>query len=133
MFIKQSRIDVCYGDLILYCWLVCYIAVDKSDSVADRYVLLPMENWTNLNMGEKNSIKASIYLVTSTCSLTFFVSTFFVVVQHNSTDGMALGSAFLIYGSVGGWSRIEPCFFYLRPKRSLLYFLDKLDNKHNNR
>lgn len=25
--------------------------------------------------------------------------------QHNFTDGMALGSAFLIYGSVGGWSR----------------------------
>ncbi|CAH8358852.1 unnamed protein product [Eruca vesicaria subsp. sativa] len=24
---------------------------------------------------------------------------------HNFTDGMALGSAFLIYGSVGGWSR----------------------------
>ncbi|WZZ05722.1 hypothetical protein YC2023_091643 [Brassica napus] len=30
---------------------------------------------------------------------------------HNFTDGMALGSAFLIYGSVGGWSRIEPCDF----------------------
>lgn len=25
--------------------------------------------------------------------------------QHNFTDGMALGSAFLLYGSVGGWSR----------------------------
>ncbi|KAJ0637871.1 putative zinc/iron permease [Helianthus annuus] len=24
---------------------------------------------------------------------------------HNFTDGMALGSAFLLYGSVGGWSR----------------------------
>ncbi|KAF3516537.1 hypothetical protein DY000_02063288 [Brassica cretica] len=30
---------------------------------------------------------------------------------HNFTDGMALGSASLIYGSVGGWSRIEPCDF----------------------
>ena len=28
-----------------------------------------------------------------------------VIVQHNFTDGMALGSAFLLYGSVGGWSR----------------------------
>ena len=27
------------------------------------------------------------------------------VIQHNFTDGMALGSAFLLYGSVGGWSR----------------------------
>ena len=27
------------------------------------------------------------------------------VLQHNFTDGMALGSAFLLYGSVGGWSR----------------------------
>ncbi|XP_057478967.1 IAA-alanine resistance protein 1-like isoform X2 [Actinidia eriantha] len=25
--------------------------------------------------------------------------------KHNFTDGMALGSAFLLYGSVGGWSR----------------------------
>ena len=25
--------------------------------------------------------------------------------QHNFTDGMALGSAFLLHGSVGGWSR----------------------------
>ena len=24
--------------------------------------------------------------------------------QHNFTDGMALGSAFLLHGSVGGWS-----------------------------
>lgn len=27
------------------------------------------------------------------------------MVQHNFTDGMALGSAFLLHGSVGGWSR----------------------------
>lgn len=27
------------------------------------------------------------------------------MLQHNFTDGMALGSAFLLYGSVGGWSR----------------------------
>lgn len=28
-----------------------------------------------------------------------------LISQHNFTDGMALGSAFLLYGSVGGWSR----------------------------
>jgi len=28
-----------------------------------------------------------------------------LILQHNFTDGMALGSAFLLYGSVGGWSR----------------------------
>lgn len=27
------------------------------------------------------------------------------MMQHNFTDGMALGSAFLLHGSVGGWSR----------------------------
>lgn len=27
------------------------------------------------------------------------------ILQHNFTDGMALGSAFLLHGSVGGWSR----------------------------
>jgi zinc transporter ZupT len=25
--------------------------------------------------------------------------------QHNFTDGMALGSAFLNHGTIGGWSR----------------------------
>lgn len=29
----------------------------------------------------------------------------FNLAQHNFTDGVALGSAFLLYGSVGGWSR----------------------------
>lgn len=28
-----------------------------------------------------------------------------LVLQHNFTDGMALGSAFLLHGSIGGWSR----------------------------
>jgi len=30
---------------------------------------------------------------------------YLLILQHNFTDGMALGSAFLLYGSVGGWSR----------------------------
>lgn len=30
---------------------------------------------------------------------------YLLTLQHNFTDGMALGSAFLLYGSVGGWSR----------------------------
>lgn len=30
---------------------------------------------------------------------------YFLILQHNFTDGIALGSAFLLYGSVGGWSR----------------------------
>lgn len=36
--------------------------------------------------------------------INFFVK-FVFLLQHNFTDGMALGSAFLLYGSVGGWSR----------------------------
>ncbi len=30
---------------------------------------------------------------------------YLLILQHNFTDGIALGSAFLLYGSVGGWSR----------------------------
>lgn len=34
-----------------------------------------------------------------------YLEVIYVTLQHNFTDGMALGSAFLLYGSVGGWSR----------------------------
>lgn len=37
------------------------------------------------------------------CALIFYG--LHVTLQHNFTDGMALGSAFLLYGSIGGWSR----------------------------
>ena len=35
----------------------------------------------------------------------YLIRHYVLLLQHNFTDGMALGSAFLLYGSVGGWSR----------------------------
>lgn len=35
----------------------------------------------------------------------YFIESFVLPMQHNFTDGMALGSAFLLHGTVGGWSR----------------------------
>ncbi|KAL6579546.1 IAA-alanine resistance protein 1 [Orobanche minor] len=43
--------------------------------------------------------------VESQSSLVFGYLNLFSDGVHNFTDGMALGSAFLLYGSVGGWSR----------------------------
>ncbi|XP_078180058.1 ZIP metal ion transporter family isoform X2 [Carex rostrata] len=42
---------------------------------------------------------------TSSSSLVFGYLNLFSDGVHNFTDGMALGSAFLLHGSVGGWSR----------------------------
>ncbi|KAI3975640.1 hypothetical protein MKX01_037897 [Papaver californicum] len=41
----------------------------------------------------------------SPSNLVFGYLNLFLDGVHNFTDGMALGSAFLLYGSVGGWSR----------------------------
>uniref|UniRef100_A0A1J3ENZ2 IAA-alanine resistance protein 1 n=1 Tax=Noccaea caerulescens TaxID=107243 RepID=A0A1J3ENZ2_NOCCA len=60
-------------------------AADKSESSA--------ETTSKPEQVEKNS------------SLVFGYLNLFSDGVHNFTDGMALGSAFLIYGSVGGWSR----------------------------
>ncbi|RDY00353.1 IAA-alanine resistance protein 1, partial [Mucuna pruriens] len=43
--------------------------------------------------------------VRSSTSLVFGYLNLFSDGVHNFTDGMALGSAFMLYGSVGGWSR----------------------------
>ncbi|XP_027342430.1 IAA-alanine resistance protein 1 isoform X2 [Abrus precatorius] len=43
--------------------------------------------------------------VRSPTSLVFGYLNLFSDGVHNFTDGMALGSAFMLYGSVGGWSR----------------------------
>jgi len=51
-------------------------------------------------------LESSMY----TCGFVFAVFLILVMclgsmLQHNFTDGMALGSAFLLHGAVGGWSR----------------------------
>ncbi|XP_022776541.1 IAA-alanine resistance protein 1-like isoform X2 [Durio zibethinus] len=57
--------------------------------------------------GCANSVKTLVEKETSHSSsnLVFGYLNLFSDGVHNFTDGMALGSAFLIYGSVGGWSR----------------------------
>lgn len=54
----------------------------------------------------KSNIKSSIEKEPAqSSSLVFGYLNLFSDGVHNFTDGMALGSAFLLYGSVGGWSR----------------------------
>ncbi|GMJ09633.1 IAA-ALANINE RESISTANT 1 [Hibiscus trionum] len=57
--------------------------------------------------GFANSIKTSVQKETShsQSNLVFGYLNLFSDGVHNFTDGMALGSAFLLHGSVGGWSR----------------------------
>lgn len=66
---------------------------DKSDSVAGN--------------GSTNDIKSlkEKEPAQSPSNLVFGYLNLFSDGVHNFTDGMALGSAFLLYGSVGGWSR----------------------------
>ncbi|KAK7368550.1 hypothetical protein VNO80_10577 [Phaseolus coccineus] len=51
---------------------------------------------------KSSNVKEPVRLPTS---LVFGYLNLFSDGVHNFTDGMALGSAFLLYGSVGGWSR----------------------------
>ncbi|XP_024988123.1 IAA-alanine resistance protein 1 isoform X2 [Cynara cardunculus var. scolymus] len=68
------------------------VVADKIDSGAEN--------------GPKSNIKSSIEKEPAQSStLVFGYLNLFSDGVHNFTDGMALGSAFLLYGSVGGWSR----------------------------
>ncbi|XVF02982.1 hypothetical protein REPUB_Repub04eG0221200 [Reevesia pubescens] len=62
---------------------------------------------TNPLDGGANSVKTFVQRKTSQSpsNLVFGYLNLFSDGVHNFTDGMALGSAFLLYGSVGGWSR----------------------------
>ncbi|KAK9051188.1 hypothetical protein SSX86_027814 [Deinandra increscens subsp. villosa] len=56
--------------------------------------------------GPESSMKSQIEKEpVHSSSLVFGYLNLFSDGVHNFTDGMALGSAFLLYGSVGGWSR----------------------------
>lgn len=65
---------------------------DKIDSVAENG---PKSDTKSINDNEH----------AQSSSLVFGYLNLFSDGVHNFTDGMALGSAFLLYGSVGGWSR----------------------------
>jgi hypothetical protein len=45
------------------------------------------------------------------------------MLQHNFTDGMALGSAFLLHGTVGGWSRTLFLLAHELPQEVCSYFI----------
>jgi len=48
---------------------------------------------------------------------------FLLILQHNFTDGMALGSAFLLHGSVGGWSRTLFLLAHELPQEVIFFLL----------
>ncbi|KAL5175133.1 IAA-alanine resistance protein 1 [Glycine soja] len=70
--------------------------VTKGDNLDDNTVDSATYNVKSSNVKEP---------VRSPTSLVFGYLNLFSDGVHNFTDGMALGSAFLLYGSVGGWSR----------------------------
>lgn len=70
--------------------------VTKGDNLDASTVDSSTDNIKSLNVKEP---------VRSSTSLVFGYLNLFSDGVHNFTDGMALGSAFLLYGSVGGWSR----------------------------
>lgn len=71
--------------------------VSEADGKPDENVVDELSNAQILSK-EKD-------LVQSPSNLVFGYLNLFSDGVHNFTDGMALGSAFLLYGSVGGWSR----------------------------
>ncbi|KAJ1430552.1 Zinc/iron permease [Sesbania bispinosa] len=56
-------------------------------------------------VGTDNVKSSNVKEPVRSSSLVFGYLNLFSDGVHNFTDGMALGSAFLLYGSVGGWSR----------------------------
>ncbi|KAK7319172.1 hypothetical protein RJT34_03890 [Clitoria ternatea] len=90
----------------------------KGDKPAQSESLLRKRTGSNVTKGD-NDLDASAVdsstenmkssnvqePVRSPTSLVFGYLNLFSDGVHNFTDGMALGSAFLLYGSVGGWSR----------------------------
>ncbi|CAA6658601.1 unnamed protein product [Spirodela intermedia] len=72
---------------------------------------------TDSSVKEKG--RSSEMLPTSKSSLVFGYLNLFSDGVHNFTDGMALGSAFLLHGSVGGWSTTLFLLAHELPKRSV--------------
>ncbi|KVH97488.1 Zinc/iron permease [Cynara cardunculus var. scolymus] len=87
------------------------VVADKIDSGAEN--------------GPKSNIKSSIEKEPAQSStLVFGYLNLFSDGVHNFTDGMALGSAFLLYGSVGGWSRTLFLLAHELPQEALLWGQD---------
>ncbi|XP_057416052.1 IAA-alanine resistance protein 1 [Lotus japonicus] len=83
----------------------------KGDNPAQPESLLRKRTGSNAAKGDNADASAVVKStdvkepVRSPTSLVFGYLNLFSDGVHNFTDGMALGSAFLLYGSVGGWSR----------------------------
>lgn len=83
-----------------------------SDGVVSRlnfYLLgwlLVCSNWYHIGIVFiHSSLLYNLFLDASDSHVFVYFDMRLYLAQHNFTDGMALGSAFLLYGSVGGWSR----------------------------
>ncbi|MED6174384.1 IAA-alanine resistance protein 1 [Stylosanthes scabra] len=89
----------------------------KEDNQAQSESSLRKRTGSKANKGKGDNVSASAVGNSTTkfsdvkepvrqpSSLVFGYLNLFSDGVHNFTDGMALGSAFLLYGSVGGWSR----------------------------
>lgn len=89
----------------------------NGDNLAQHETLLRRRNTTSVDGDDKSDVDAADGSssdvksskkkepVQSASNLVFGYLNLFSDGVHNFTDGMALGSAFLLYGSVGGWSR----------------------------
>ncbi|XP_015957922.1 IAA-alanine resistance protein 1 [Arachis duranensis] len=89
----------------------------KEDNPAQSESSLRKRTGGKATKGKSDNVKASAVGSSTTkssdvkepirqpSSLVFGYLNLFSDGVHNFTDGMALGSAFLLYGSVGGWSR----------------------------
>ncbi|KAG5029297.1 hypothetical protein AAZX31_05G127100 [Glycine max] len=88
----------------------------KGDNPSQSETSLRKRIGSNVTKGDPdtNTVDSATYNVKSSnvkepvispTSLVFGYLNLFSDGVHNFTDGMALGSAFLLYGSVGGWSR----------------------------
>jgi len=75
--------------------------VTSSDSTTDDGKDLNDMNGPVIKKASSGETSSSL----SSSSLIFGYLNLFSDGVHNFTDGMALGSAFLLHGSVGGWSR----------------------------
>ncbi|KAJ4760159.1 Zinc transporter SLC39A7 [Rhynchospora pubera] len=80
-------------------------ALRKRGSSAAKSSSSSLETVNNSDVKSSNNSAKLEKEETSSSSLVFGYLNLFSDGVHNFTDGMALGSAFLLHGSVGGWSR----------------------------
>ncbi|CAL5354597.1 unnamed protein product [Camellia sinensis] len=97
MFILDMSIHILLNMHFLKRSFCCW---RKTGSGAGKYNISDTPNGSTHHI--KSVKKNFLILHQILCLVTLTSST---MVEHNFTDGIALGSAFLLYGSVGGWSR----------------------------